>query len=155
MAACNDRPLSTSALICWRHVLQMQPEKILLVACACSKSMPNRTGSIPFAASCMLTGLFVHGYAVLSASCMHAGDGLVRVWRVARASQASNSLLGTMRGAHALHSVSALSLDKAHNSQVCLSIPDCCQGGYYPRRDDFACTNWCASKSSSVSKPSF
>ena len=91
--------------------------------------------SIRFAASCMLTGLFVHGYALLSASCMHAGDGLVRVWRVARASQASNSLLGTMRGAHALHSVSALSLDKAHNSQVCLSIPNCCQEGYHPRRD--------------------
>ena len=91
--------------------------------------------SIRFAASCMLTGLFVHGDALLSAGCMHAGDGLVRVWRVARVSQASNSLLGTMRGAHALHSVSALSLDKAHNRQVCSNIPDCCQGGYYLWRD--------------------
>ena len=50
---------------------------------------------------------------------MNAGNGLVRVWRVARVSQACNSLLGTMRGAHALHSVSAMALNKANNSQVC------------------------------------
>lgn len=65
----------------------------------------------------MTQGLFVRGYA---SGCMHAGDGLVRVWRVARVSQACNSLLGTMRGAHALHSVSAMALDKAHNTQVCM-----------------------------------